>query len=385
MKREVAAYVLPALPKRLRDRVVAPEYNWSHKDLKPVAVSKPGRTRLLVARANYGGQGYQWARAAETLPGVSAVNLRFLADDNFIRGPSDFDVKKNVGQSSHIWARRQRRAIKKHFTHVLIEAELPICNALYDGDLAAEVRDLQDAGIKVALASHGTDTRLPSLHRKLEKDSPFLSPLGGFTEIAEARASANIAVMERLKLPEFVSTPDLLRFRPNAKWLPGVSAAEQWTAFPPTRLESEKLVVLHVPGRRGELKGSESISSAMLRLEEEGLIEYREIRNANREEIAAQIREADVVVNQVSMGLYATVAVEAMLAGRIVVAQVWDSVREHIKAQTGLDVPIIEANARTAYDVVKDIAQNREPFKNLGQRSRDFALVAHSRERAGQV
>ena len=384
-KHELAARILPALPTRLRNRLVQPQYNWSLKELRPVATANSGDIRLLVGRANYGGQGYQWARAAETLPGVSAVNLRFLPDDTFIGGPADFNVRKNVGQWSHLWARRQRRAIKKDFTHVLIEAELPLLGGLYDGDLKAEIRDLQDAGIKVALVSHGTDTRLPSLHRKLEKDSPFASPLDGFTEAAEARASANIQLMDELGLPEFVSTPDLLQFRPGAKWLPGISSPERWIDCPPTRLESEVPVVLHVPGRNGALKGAPAISAAMHRLQNEGLIEYREIHRASRDEMTAEILNADIVVNQVSMGLYATVAVEAMLAGRIVVSQVWDSVRDHIKTQTGKKVPIVEANSDTVYDVVKNIVLNPDSFRDLGAKSREFALTAHSREHAAKV
>ena len=383
LRREIAAYTIPALPEPLRTRIVPPEYNWTHRDLKDVATGGPAPTRLLIARANYAGQAYQWARGAETLPGVSAANLHFLRDGDYTAGPSDFAVKKTVGEGSHIWARRQRKAIQDSFTHVLIEAELPILSPLYEGDLVQEVRELQDAGIKVALVSHGTDTRLPSLHRELEPYSPFHGDLDGLTRILEDKVQKNLEVMDELDLPEFVSTPDLLQFRPDAQWLPLVIDPDIWLEPEPTRLTNEKLVVAHVPGGQPAFKGTPSITPALQRLHDESLIEYVELRDVPFAEMPKRLAEADIVVNQVDMGLYAAVAVEAMLSGRVVVSQVWDSVRQHIRSQTGTDLPVVEANRTNLYDVIKDIAINREKYRDIGQKSREFALAAHSREQAG--
>lgn len=385
IKRELGAYLTLLLPETLRSRFIPFRYQWSFSDIKTVARPARGDVRLLIAPANYGGQAYQWSRAARTLPGVSAVNLRFNDEGSIIRGPSDFSVKKKVGQTSHLWARRQRKAIKKNFTHVLIEAEAPILGPLYGSDLEAEIKDLQKAGIKVGLVSHGTDTRLPSLHAELEPDSPFHEALGGFTERAERSAKSNLELMDKLDLPEFVSTPDLLQFRPKARWLPGISPLNPWADITPTRLESEKPVVMHVPGRRRALKGTDFIEPAMRRLHDEGLIEYLHVESATREEMAEHMRHADIVVNQVAMGLYATVAIEGMLAGRVVVSQVWDSVRDHIQSQTGAEVPVVEAKGDTVYDVVRHIVENREQYRDLGEKSKEFALQVHSYAHAAQV
>lgn len=385
LRKEAAAYTIPLLPMPIRSRIVSPRYTWSHRDLRKVAKGKPATTSLLVARANYAGQGYQWARAAETLPGVSAANLHFIRDGDYTSGPSDFTVKMTVGQASHIWARRQRRAIQKSFTHVLIEAELPILGPLYGDDLVKEVRDLQNAGIKVGFVSHGSDTRLPSLHRAIEPNSPFHEDLGGLTSFLEDMAGKNLKIMDELNLPEFVPTPELLHFRPNAKWLPLITTPERWTQVPPTRLTNDKLVVAHVPGGKPALKGSPAIIPALQRLHDEGVIEYVELNGVQFADMPSRLAETDIVVNQVDMGLYATTAVEAMLSGRVVVSQVWDSVREHIRTQTGLDAPVIEANRDNVYDVIREIATNRDAYRDVGRQSREFALTAHSREYAGRV
>lgn len=385
IRREIVARLLPLMPEPMQKKLVRPQYRWVRNDLKLTATATGGEKRLLIAPANYGSQGYHWARAAETIPGVVAVNLRFLDPAAKVRGPADFSVKKNVGRFSHIWARRQRKMIRKCFTHVLIEAELPILSPLYAGDLITEINDLEAYGIKVALVSHGSDTRLPSAHRNIEPNSPFVSSLDGLTPLLEDRAKQNLAIMDELALPEFVSTPDLLEFRPNATWLPGITEPNKWLSIPPTRLTAQKLVVLHVPGGKPALKGTPSIRPAMLKLQEEGLIEYRELRNVPAADMPTHMMEADIVVNQVSMGLYATVAVEAMLAGRIVVSQVWGSVREHIEKVTGNELPIVDATRDSVYETVKEIAQNRSQYASLGEISREFAKSAHSYEHAARA
>ncbi len=390
LRREVAAWLLPALPVRLRARI-APTSSWSHADLRSVATPVKTRgpsqsvTRLLIGPANFGGQGYRWARAAETLPGVAAVNLRFVRPGASSLGPSDFTVDQQVGRRSHLWARRQKRALTTSVTHVLLEAGQTILGGLHGSDLQAEVAALQRAGIKVGLISHGSDVRSPALHRTLEPASPFHSALAGLTATLEAKTAATHARMDELSLPEFVSTPDLLQYRPNATWLPLTTDPDLWLGVTPTQLRGKKLSVLHVPGGAPELKGTADIRAAMRRLEAEGLVEYREVSGVPHAAMPELLAWADVVVNQVNMGLYAVVAVEAMFAGRIVVSQVGASTRAHIRRQVGVDLPIVEASAASLYDAVRDIALNREDYRDLGEQSRQFALTAHSPVRAAEV
>ena len=385
VRNELAAWLLPLLPRDLQHKVGNPNRDWKHSDLRVVASLPKSETNLLIAPANFGGQGYQWARSAETLPGVSAVNLRFLSQNAVVRGKSDFTVEPDVGNSSHIWARRQKKAIARSFSHVLIEAERPILGGLHGKDLVREVKALQEAGIEVALVSHGSDVRLPSRHRSIEPGSPFHGALNGRTVELEARAVRNLELMDQLALPEFVSTPDLLEFRPNATWLPLVTDPDMWAGIKPTQLEKEMPVVLHVPGSHPEMKGTELIAPAMRKLEREGLIEYIEPNVVPHDQLPGLYEKADIVVNQVGIGGYGTVSVEAMLAGRIVVTQVWESARDTIRAQTGRELPIVEATRETLEESVRNIVTSREEYADLGERSRAFALEVHSRESAARI
>ncbi|MBD8022242.1 glycosyltransferase family protein [Microbacterium gallinarum] len=377
VRTEISARMAPALPAALRRRLVPAEYSWSYADLRPVARAKPGNTRLLIARANFASQGYYWARAAETLPGVSAVNLAFGWAPEIAHIKPDVAVKGNVGRHSHLWARKQRKAILRGFTHVLYEAERPLLPTLYDGDLVAEINDLQDHGIAIAMVSHGSDTRVPSRHVELEPYSPFVDPLGGLTANLETSTRLNHQALDALGLPTYVSTPDLLLYRPEATWLPTLTDPQRWERLPASAFGTRTPVVLHVPSRSA-LKGTAAISPAMRRLEHLGLIHYVEAERVPYEDMPTMIARADIVIDQLSMALYGVASVEAMLAGRIVVAQAGQHIRTHIARETGWDLPIVEANPATISDVVEDIATHPGHYRDRIEQGRRFAREVHS-------
>ena len=380
-RNEIVARVVPALPAAARRRLVPEEYSWSYADLRPVARAKPGDTRLLIARANFASQGYYWARAAETLPGVSAVNLAFGWAPSVAHIEPDVAVAGNVGRHSHLWARKQRKAILQGFTHVLYEAERPLLPSLYGGDLVAEIDDLRRQGIRVAMVSHGSDTRIPSRHVELEPYSPFVHALDGMTANLETSTRLNHRALDALGLPTYVSTPDLLLYRPDAVWLPTLTDPQRWETLPSAVLGARVPVVLHVPSRSA-LKGTSAISPAMRRLAGENVIQYVEAERVPYEDMPAMISRADIVIDQVSMALYGVASVEAMLAGRIVVAQAGRHIREHIVDEKGWELPIVEANPDTIYDVVKDIATDPDRYRDRAEQGRLFAHEVHSQSAA---
>ncbi len=381
LRQTAGEWILPLLPRGVRERIVGPLFSWNHWDLRPVARLRSGETRLLIAPANSASQAVLWARAAETLPGVKARTLVFGHNPS---GPSvapDVSVKPNVGRNSPLWSRRQRRAILQGFTHVIYEAERAILPALFGEDLEAEIKDLQEHGVRVAMLSHGSDVRLPLQHRESRPYSPFHTDLEGLTAKLEEVTEENVALLGRLEVPKLVSTLDLLEYIPNADWLPTLVDRTCWQGLPPAQLGERKLVVLHVPSRSA-LKGTSQIRSAMERLQEQGLIDYVEAQGVPASEMPKLVGQADLVVDQLGMDLYGVASVEAMCAGRLVAAQVGDFIREQTRNRCGLDVPIIEANPDTIYEVVKDVATHPSGYAHLVDEGRRFVEAVHSEDKA---
>lgn len=349
--------------------------------MRPLATAEGGTRRLLVAPANFASQGFFWARAAERNRDVVAVSLQHFSQTQPFIGPADVSLDYRVGRHSKLWAEKQLAVLARDFTHVLLEASIPVLGGMNGTDLRAEVATLTDAGLSVAVVSHGSEIRQPSIHRSLEERSPFGKADPQWVAALEQRAKQNIEALDELGVQEFVSTPDLLEFRPGATWLPLLTDVEKWRGIDPRPVQAERPVVLHVPSSNAALKGSEPIGREMRRLDQAGAITYVEASNVPYEHMPRLIEQADIVVNQVGIGSYGALALESMLAGRPVVTQVWDSVRDHILSETGHAVPIVEANADTVFDVVQDLAADPEARMDLARRSREFADAVHDSSR----
>ena len=93
--------------------------------------------------------------------------------------------------------------------------------------------------------------------------------------------------------------------------------------------------------------------------------------------------QADVVVDMLTFGWYGANVREAMMLGKPVICFLrpeWqDNIRREIPEYVD-EMPIISATPHTVYEVLKDLVQNPEKRKEIGRRSREFALKWHSAE-----
>lgn len=335
-------------------------------DVPPTAV------RLLVAPANFAGQGDAWARCArERLAGVSSVSMM---TDNKFAFSVDYEVTPEIYRD-RAWQMAQRSWTLDTFTHVLVEAVRPVFGPLYGPTAAGDVAQLQKRGLAVAMISHGSDIRVPSDHAASHPHSPFDDAEDRTTTILEARTRQNVEILEKFEGPVFVSTPDLLDHVPKATWCPVVIDPDRWVSDVPV-LERDVPVVVHVPSS-SRLKGSELVDPLMRELEAEGLIVYRSVRDLTHAELAEVYRDADIVLDQFVLGLYGVAAAEGMAAGRVVVAYVTDPVRDRVRAATGLEVPIVEADPETVREVILGLVTDRDRARAVAADGPAFVRAVH--------
>ena len=368
------------LPTPVRVKLPGGRLVWADSDEATVAVARPGSARLLVGPANFAGQGYEWARAAQTLPGVSAVNLERIGGNGSGGFATDFGVVPNVADFSPRWAARQRRALS-YFTHVLLESGIPLYSAARREMLAEHVRELQRLGLVVGLLWHGSDVRQPDVHGRIEKHSPFnetdlLEPIKATTTWAHSAA-------DELGIPEFVSTPDLLQYRPGATWLPTVVNSQDYLPDQNQRV-SNLPVVLHAPSK-ALMKGTDHVRRAAVTLQAEGLIDYREASGLSREELREVMKQSDIVVDSLSLGMYGVVSVEAMLLEKVAVANVWESARDQILSSTSLTTPVVQADPSNVETVLRGLAEDMLRRDKLAGEGRIYASKVHSLARAAKV
>lgn len=346
---------------------------------RPAVPAEP--TRLWIAPANFAGQGRAWARAVQAhVPGAGARNMA-------VSGRLVFAADQLVDPVIYrdlAWQRAQERYVLENYTHVLVESERPVFGTLYGRTCVQDVRRLRAAGLSVALMSHGSDLRVPSDHARRHPFSPFAPGAGAGPEVdattakLEVQARRNRELLARFDGPVFVSTPDLLDDAPHAVWCPTVVDPGEWRSDAPV-LERAVPRVVHIPSN-GHLKGSAHVDAALRPLHEAGLVDYRRLDGVVRDVLTREYEQADLVVDQVAMGLYGVAAIEAMAAGRVVLAYLGEPVRERIRAATGLEVPIVEVSPETLRGVVERLLQDRRAGAAAAAEGPEFVRAVHDGE-----
>lgn len=337
-------------------------------------------TRVWIAPANFAGQGRAWAAALETqLPHTGARNMAVagripFSADQLVSPPVFRDLA---------WQRAQERYVLGNYTHVLVESERPVFGTLYGRTCEEDVRRLRRAGLGVALISHGSDLRVPSEHARRHPHSPLADAADATTAVLERQARRNRELLARYDGHVFVSTPDLLDDAPHATWCPTVVDAAEWASDTAVLARGVPRVV-HIPSN-GRLKGTAFVDAALEPLARAGAIDYRRLEGVDRERLRREYLEADLVVDQVAMGLYGVAAIEAMAAGRVVLAYVGESVRERIRQVTGMEVPIVEVTPETLRERVEALLADREGARAAAGEGPGYAREVHDGRLSARV
>ncbi|TCO33096.1 glycosyltransferase involved in cell wall biosynthesis [Kribbella steppae] len=338
--------------------------------------------RLLVGPANFAGQGTRWARALEVrVPDALATSFAFFR--GVLDYPVDYGVPARTYRRNRRWQLNFYNHVVRNYTHVLIEASRPIFGPLHGPDASGDIQYLLTKGLQLGLIAHGSDVRIPSRHVETEPWSPFPDLEDESVELLERNATRAVELFTSYPGPVYVSTPDLLDYVPNAAWCPVVVDVDSWRSDAPV-LEHEKPVVAHAPSKSA-MKGSELIDPIMESLAQRGLITYRRVEGVDPADMPAVYRDADIVLDQFRVGSYGVAACEAMAAGRIVVGHIAQHVRDRVTADTGLELPIVDATPDTIEQVVLDLISNPERGRAVAARGPAFVEQVHDGRRSAEA
>ena len=399
------------LAQRLADPALLARYTWDaqarvlqgvYRDLLPgnglladppvlpaaepdqVPVRSGGRV-LAIGPANSAGQGWAWTRAASAhVPQVSGYALAIR--NGRYDYPADELVDRQVYLADAGWQLRTLARARASWTHVLLEAGRPILGGLAGRDFVADAELLRRSGIEVGLVFHGSEVRSPRRHRLADEFSPFADPKDELTRTLQARCDALLPLVETFRGPLLASTPDQLAYLPDrARWLPVVVDPGQ---FPPPGAPGgapepfERAVPLfvHAPSNP-RLKGTADVERVLRPLADRGLIELRMVSGLPPREAAELVRTADVVVDQLLLGLYGVLACEAMASGRVVLGHLGDPLRDLV----GHPVPVVEANPRTLAAVVEQVLDDRDGARKAATAGPAFVAEVHDGRRSAEV
>lgn len=344
----------------------------AHTTVPTLPLRSDAITRIVIGPANTVEQAYLWSRAWErSSPNTSALSVMI---DGLPRVRADIRVPRAVAAGSRAWQRRLEGMLLDQ-THVIQESGRAFLGGLHDADPFRELAHLRARGVAVGVLFHGSDIRDPAAHLQREKHSPFGDP-GVPTELLQRKALRNRRRARELGAPVFVTTPDLLRDLPEAVWCPVTIDRRRWAASAQSH-DPARVIVAHAPSN-GALKGSAFIDPVLQKLDAEGVITYRRVESVAPEEMPKVYGGADIVVDQVRMGLYGAASAEAMACGAVAVAHVSDCVRRLVRERSGLELPIVQAVPEDLEDVVRRLAQDHDRRRGLRRRSGEFVSAVHS-------
>ncbi|HPU13534.1 MAG TPA: hypothetical protein PLQ19_07055 [Aeromicrobium sp.] len=348
------------------------------EDFPQMPELEPASCRLLIAPLNRAGNEQFWARSASAhLPDVAARSMVVSNRDQ----PSDLIVDTAHFNTDLAWRRYWRKHVVETYTHILAESGSPIFGGSVTGT-ENQYLQLSGYGINVARLAIGRDVRIPSFQAKSNPWSPYAALGSEQVRHLESVTRHMVDIFESHDGELFVATPGLQEFIPRATWLPIALDTAEWSTDLPVMNRSVP-VVAHVPSN--SLEGWTAIDSILKDMHRSGEIEYRKVGKGDPAKRISKFAAADIFVDQFETADYGRPACEAMALGRIVVGHVSAEVREQVLRQTGLELPIVEANPETLPAVLGDIIKKRDQAPEMAQQSRDFAVKVHGGQASAEA
>lgn len=331
-----------------------------------------GAVRLVVGPANSAGQGTAWAAAVRARLGVDAATVA-MARPQHLHAPVDLEVSPEQ-RRDRTWLARLDAEVAATRTHVLLESGITLGgDSISPLVVGEQVARFEKSGLVVGMLLHGSEVRDPDRHLQLHPTtSLFATADPGFVDTLRGRVRTTASLVEWLGVPTFVSTLDLIDYVPDATWLPVTVDVDALASTAPV-LERARPVVLHAPSNSA-LKGSAVIDPVLTRLDHEGAIRYLRATDLAHDDLIAAIASADIVVDQLGLGLYGVLACEAMGAGRLVVAEVGDRIRTRMAPAS---VPILEITATSVEDVLRRTLADRVEGRALAAAGPSFVREFH--------
>jgi len=236
---------------------------------------------------------------------------------------------------------------------------------------------LKAFGKRVVCQAYGSDVQ--RRHRAPDSLKPYLAE-----GAADARIAHNVAHCERWSdfriaggdLYAYVGRNDLCTF---------LLAFDVESVAPcyPAREGRDTVCVVHGT-HHPELKGTADIEQACAALKAEGLpVEYVFVRGLRNHEARRVYARADIIVDQLLLGAYGMFAVEGMGLGKPVVGHLSAEVR--VANPILAHCPIVEADARTVVQRLRELAGDPERRHRLGRESRHYVERFHSHAYIGAL
>ncbi len=244
-----------------------------------------------------------------------------------------------------------------------------------------DIRFLKAAGKGIVVTYQGDDARQSDYcARHFEINATSEVYAGYYSKHSDACKRRCIAAFDRYADRIFALNPDLLHVLPErATFLPYAHVdLNDFRPKPKTVEAHARPHVVHAPSYRG-VKGTRFVLDAVSRLKADGLdFDFTLVEGRQHADARRIYEEADLFVDQLLIGWYGGVAVEAMALAKPVIGYIREEDLKFVPQGMRKDLPIIRATPRSICDVLRECLTSRfDELALIGSRGRAYVEKWH--------
>ncbi len=255
-------------------------------------------------------------------------------------------------------------------------------NSMHCGHpMGMDVLALRAAGKAVIVHFRGSEVRL---HSVFQEHSPYNyvqeNPERIVSKFPEKAQAQYIQLMQAVCSQVLVTDPELKTYCPEAKIVPRAIDLEYWP-YVGVKEHNEPPLIIHAPSRR-TVKGTEMLMQALGRLQNRGIGFRLQLgENMTHAEAREVYMQEDIVVEQLRIGWYGVLSVEAMALGKPVLAYVREDLRHHLPHP-----PLVMTSPDTVEHDLETLIADPGRRMELSRRARQYVEEVHdSRQVAAQL
>lgn len=265
-----------------------------------------------------------------------------------------------------------RTAIRNAYLEHALET-YGIFHFRFGSTFTGDKRDLAmmaEKGKRMVVHHCGDEVRRMSIAQTV---NPYMQRREAWTD---ERIEQHVRTLSRAVDHVIINDHELLPYvSPYYRYVHIVPYAFDMDAFRPVYAEANEIpVVVHAPSHRN-VKGTEHVLEVVKKLQQEGLrFEFKLVEKMSHPEAIATIRQSSIVIDQLTVGTYANLSMEAMALGKPVICYI----REDLRSGFPPGLPIISANPDTIYEVLRDLLCRRDEWMQIGMAGRKYMETEHS-------
>lgn len=251
----------------------------------------------------------------------------------------------------------------KYFIYVHTQSILP---NFYD------VKLFKIFGKKTMMVFTGCDVRIPKAVEKFKWNTCVDCTIE-YQDFVGCQIPQKLALTKQIEnLFDLFSCPMEAGGNLTKPFYPGYFPVDL-TRFPKEKFQNyvlhNPIRILHAPTNE-TYKGSKHIYSAIDKLKEKypDKFTFKVIKNLNINDFYTEIENSDIIIDQMLLGSYGFVSIEAMAMYKPVITYMRDDIWDIVKTYC----PIINANANNLFEVLEKLILNPNQLKEISVKSREY-------------